>query len=190
MESKVLYRTFIAIPVELPDHLEELTASLKQKFSHERIRWIVPEQMHITLKFLGDITPEQTASICEQFKASYRDIASDTFTLKGLGTFSHRSELKVLWSGIQDAAPIHQLHAATENMLSRLLVIEDESVYRPHLTLARIKRLKHPEPFMREVRRYTEEVFGTCVLSKVIFYRSILGPNGAKHEALEEVTLS
>lgn len=189
MESKALYRTFIAIPVEVPQALRETLADLEKNFGGERIRWIDPGQMHITLRFMGDMPEEAVGAISSRFQSAYGVFLPSVFGLRGLGTFSHRSALKVLWAGIEEEGMFYDLHAATERLLDGIVPAGGSGGFRPHLTVARMKRLREPDRFRDEVARFSGTDFGTSELNRVVFYRSVLRPAGAIYEVLRAVEL-
>jgi len=189
MESKALYRTFIAIPVEVPQVLTETLSDLKNKFAGERIRWIDPGQMHITLRFMGDLPEEAVGAISARFQSAYSVFTPAVFGLRGLGTFSHRSALKVLWAGIGEDAVFYDLHAATLRLLDGIVPADDDGGFRPHLTIARMKQLREPASFSNEVAHFSTTDFGMCTLNRVVFYRSVLRPSGAIYEDLSVAEL-
>lgn len=184
MESKVLFRTFIAIPLEMPPELKETLTILKKEFRGERIRWVDPGQMHLTLRFLGDITEPALQAVAERFGGAYHGFDRSVLHLQGLGTFSHRSELKVLWAGIRETGILQELYAATQGMLEGIVAQEENRAFRPHLTLARMKRLYDAGHFLQQVDLFRDRELGTCALGEVVFYRSVLQPSGAVHEVL------
>lgn len=181
----MLFRTFIAIPLEMPPELNEVVAGLQKEFQGERIRWVDPGQLHITLRFLGDIDEAEVRAVRTNFGKAYENFYSSVFRLCGLGTFSHRSELKVLWAGISGTEIWMDLHTATEKMLEGIVAPGENRAFRPHLTLARMKRLKDAGRFRDRVDQFSGRALGTCKLGKVVFYRSKLQPSGAVYEVLE-----
>lgn len=189
MESKVLFRTFIAIPVSIPQELHYTLKHFQHEFSAERIRWMDPAQMHITLRFIGDIPEEQVNAVKVNFRETYDAFERFELRLCGLGTFNHRSALKVLWAGIEAADMVSALHLATQRMLDEIVSLPDHHTFRPHLTLARIKRLREAGRFQREVDRFRNREFGTCSVDEVVFYRSMLRSSGAVYETLDKAEL-
>ncbi|MDF1570967.1 MAG: RNA 2',3'-cyclic phosphodiesterase [Bacteroidales bacterium] len=189
MESKALYRTFIAIPVEVPQVLKETLADLEKKFAGERIRWIDPGQMHITLRFMGDLPEGAVSAIGLRFQSAYSAFTPAVFRLRGLRTFSHRSALKVLWAGVGEEGVFYDLHAATVGLLDGIVPVDDNSGFRPHLTVARMKQLREPVRLRNEIARFRNKDFGTSALKRVVFYRSVLRPSGAVYEVLRTAEL-
>jgi 2'-5' RNA ligase len=189
MESKALYRTFIAVPVEVPRALKETLSDLQKKFAGERIRWVDHRQLHVTLRFLGDLSEASINAISSGFHQTYGVFRRTVFPVQGLGTFSHRSELQVLWAGIGEQEIFHALHFATNKLLDGIVPVDGKDRFIPHLTVARMKHLREADRFRNEIALFGEKNFGECFLGSVVFYRSILRPGGAIHEVIRTVEL-
>src|SRR6056297_2375836 len=100
MESKGLTRTFIGMPVKLPTQLKEARDDLRRLFAEEKMRWVSSSQMHITLRFLGDITSDDIEAARLRLQGAYTHERPINIVFKGLGSFGHRSQLTVLWAGM------------------------------------------------------------------------------------------
>ncbi len=180
-------RTFLAIPVDLPPALEQVRLELQRRLNLERIRWIPVSQMHLTLRFLGDTEPGMVESICRAMQDAYIPPETRDLTFDGLGIFGHRSMLKVIWAGIEDPEPVVKLREQTDQMLTGLLQEQDHRPFRPHLTLARMKRLHEPDMVRQEIKNYEHEEMGRVRIDRVVFFESILKPGGPEYSCLEEV---
>ena len=189
MESKALFRTFIAIPVDVPQALKEILGVLEEKFAGERIRWVEPGKMHITLRFIGEMPEEDINAIRSGFSSAYSLFTPAVYRLRGLGTFSHRSALKVLWAGVENESVFYDLYAATQQLLEGIVPASDNGGFRPHLTVARMKQICEPARIRNELAHFRNTDFGTSALKRVVFYRSMLRPSGAVYEELQAVEL-
>jgi 2'-5' RNA ligase len=189
MESKGKTRTFIGIPVEVPDPLIDVLKELQQLSGEKGIRWVPLHQMHITLRFLGDLSTGDLSSVRSRLKTAYRKEVPTEISFRGLGTFGHNSNLYVLWAGIEGEEHIVRLRKSTDHCLTPLFPDIERRAFRPHLTLARMKRLKESRRFRNVVKSYHDKELGTCILSRIIFYKSVLRSGGPQYEPLEEVAL-
>jgi len=189
MESKGLIRTFIGIPVKLPIELKEVRDDLRGLFPEDRIRWVPFSQMHITLRFLGDITSDGIEAVRSRLQEAFMHESAITIRYMGLGTFGHRSQLSVLWTGIVGEEQIVRLREIADHCLDPIFPSVERRAFRPHLTLARMKRLDNRKKFLDVVSNYHNVEFGGCELSRIIFYKSILGNGGPQYEPLEEIVL-
>lgn len=177
-------RLFIA--VDLPPDLRPLVAQLCQGIGGAR--WIRPEQLHITLRFLGDTPEEQLADL----RKKLRMVAVPGFplTLTGPGVFppsGGRKPARVLWLGLDPPRPLQALKLAIDSVLGP----DPEAAQRgfsPHLTLARFpSRPRHDlEDFLTEHAGFTA---GPFPVQGFHLYRSTLRPEGALHEIVESYPL-
>ena len=171
-------RLFAAIKIHpSPKYIStfnELTTSLK----HERIKWVEPENMHLTLKFFGETEENKIADI--QLALSNAVSKSRTFTLKfsDTGIFGSRYDPRVVWFGINKSPELEML---SKNIITELAKVgwePDRQNFVPHLTIGRIKELKDKTFFQQIISKYhTVEIQEELVL-EVILYESILRREG------------
>ncbi len=95
-------RTFIAVPVEASENLRLITTRLKQEFKRDAIKWVEPEIMHITLKFLGDTPEEMIKPISEKLEMISEKFHVLTGRMESLDTFSNRGKPAVLFTRLID----------------------------------------------------------------------------------------
>ncbi len=170
-------RLFIAI--RLPDFIKEDLVRLRD----ERMRaasWLPPEQLHLTLKFIGDWPVDQISEIEEALET----IKTDAFLLEaqGVGRFPGKGRPRVLWTGLGTAHPrLFQIKHRIENDLLRLGVEPDPRVYQPHITLARCTGATSEDvaPFLKQQRDYTSPPFRVTGFSLM---ESTLTSRGPLHE--------
>ncbi|MEX0986751.1 MAG: RNA 2',3'-cyclic phosphodiesterase [Bacteroidales bacterium] len=189
MERKEFIRTFIAVPVTLPELLIRVQDELKETLRDEQIRWVDRSHMHLTLRFLGEVSVDDALWVGKQMHVAYRQFSTGDFVLKGLGTFGHPSELHVLWVGMKERSGIIQLREASDLFLEKRFSDLETRSFKPHLTLGRMKKVADPKKINAVVEKYQEMEFGRCVLSRILLYRSILDNDGPVYETLEEVKL-
>jgi 2'-5' RNA ligase len=173
-------RTFIAI--EIPEHI--------RKFIHEHIqgfrtlslpvKWVAYNNLHITLKFLGEITEEnrmQLGSLLENFSVLQEPF---TITLKDFGCFPNARRPRVVWIGVdQGSETLSTLAGGVERTLSQC-GFPEEGRFHPHLTIGRIKRSCSLDHLLEQ--KFMSEPF--CANALVLF-KSTLTPQGAVYQALE-----
>ena len=138
-------RTFIAVEVGSPAR-EVMLRLIKQLSSElEGVRWTQPDQLHLTLKFLGDIDNRSLPEICTQMRAACEGIEAFSVALEGLGAFPKNKPPRVLWAGIeQGAAQLSTLHQRLESSLHSVGAPNEGRGYTPHMTLGRINRGGRP----------------------------------------------
>jgi 2'-5' RNA ligase len=188
-------RAFIAIPLPHPllEKLAALQHQLERRVPPRSVRWVRPEGVHLTLKFLGDTLTEKLPGIKQALAAVARHAPACPFTVEELGCFPNPRRPRVVWVGVQE--PTGRL-AALQDAIEEVMVPfghEPEGRgFTPHLTLGRIRR-RTPRS---DAARVGEVVASTEVglLAEVpadhfALIRSVLKPAGAEYTTLEEFPL-
>lgn len=180
-------RSFIA--VELSDEaraaLADLQDHLKRVAPAQTVRWTVPESIHLTLHFLGDVAPEtipKITSLLEQAAAVYPPF---TLTLGGLGCFPNSRRPRIVWTGVFGQTDILvQLHGELGEKLKTLGFTLDARPYSPHLTLGRVKD-GIPQRQLAQLGQTLEQTqpavgqLATLPVSEISLMKSDLKPAGA-----------
>ena len=127
-------RAFVAIPI--PDAVKEEIRLFYRKFGVVRgVKMVIPENLHITLDFLGDITQREV----DTFSANLETLAKDTepfkISIKGVGAFPSRKDPKILWIGMENNQPLKKLAAKVKIAVDSM----DDKKFSPHLTVGRVK---------------------------------------------------
>ena len=187
-------RVFIAAPISLPAKLvlTQVIGNLGGNIPSE-IRWVNPDGIHLTIKFLGDVPSEEIAGITEAMVRAAAKISPFEVGLSGLGVFPNRKEPRVLWAGVDgDLATLTQLQESTEVELTAAGYPKDRRRFNPHLTLGRVRG---------QASEYTRRSIGPMVSShqmpgsdpwtveSVELIQSHLGPEGATYTTLTTASL-
>jgi 2'-5' RNA ligase len=186
-------RLFVAIelPPEVREALARVQAGLKDG-EMARLRWVKPESIHITLKFLGETPAVRQAPIEHALSEAVEGVAPFAVTLGKLGKFGGRQNPRVLWvDAAGDTEALSDLQKRVEEQLSPLGFPPDDREFSVHLTLARV-----PDDLQREVARAVDEAInGTEVpdlpipVSEVVLMRSELRREGAIYTRLASFRL-
>lgn len=178
-------RIFIAIP---------LAAGVRKKlktlrFSSDAIRWQPTEQMHITLKFLGDLTQKQVNNL--QMALSDISKAAFALTLKGWGTFPNEGRPKIIWARIEASEAIMELQQAVEEVCAAWGFERENRPFVPHVTLGRIKGSLSRNELENKMSAATD-MLGvlTAMADCFCLYESELGPGGATHRPIKKYPLA
>lgn len=157
-------RAFIAIdlPQSIQDSIEKQTARLHQTLGNEIIRWTPIQNMHLTLKFLGNI-PNNHVDFLKQMLTQTADSHS-AFDLQigGIGSFPNAKSPRVLWLGIHPAAELMSLQKNVDAGASRLGYEKEARAFSPHLTLGRVRQNIQPSD-LQKIR----STFDTFQLGKI-----------------------
>lgn len=182
-------RLFVAceLPPATKAALAEIQSLLRARGAQE-LRWVRPEGMHLTLKFLGEVPADKAPSIEEALAAAIEGPLELRLAFSALGTFGGPARLRVIWVGAEgDVAPLVGLASRVEGALTPLGFPRERRPYSPHLTLARVSDRASPE----QRRRLADLVAGfemppvpEAVVREVSLMRSFLEPGGARYQRL------
>ena len=186
-------RTFIAIelPPQIKTALFKLQEQLKQ--SGADVKWVEPQNIHLTLKFLGEVEEEKITKIIQII----RDVAetNNVFQahISSLGAFPKISFPRVIWVGINQGDNETKLIVKElEEKIQKLGIPKEEKAFSSHITLARVKSPKNKDKLVQLLKSLegslTAENLGFSV-NKITLFRSILSPKGPTYEILEAVNL-
>ncbi|MGH3116712.1 MAG: RNA 2',3'-cyclic phosphodiesterase [Gaiellales bacterium] len=185
------HRIFVAVPLDeglrnaildLQKHLEDAGAVA---------RWIRPEQLHFTLRFLGEISLAQVARVKVASREAAARIDPFTVTLRGLGAFPSLHRPQVVWAGVEEGRePLQALAGHLQEALARQRFPAEPKPFRPHLTLARVKSTRNWGELVRALGAFKDEGIGTQRVDILVVFESHLTPKGPRYTPLEEVRLA
>ena len=176
-------RVFVGVPVGAA--VAARISAVRNEFGGEAVRWVPAENLHLTLKFLGDVEEAQVVSIRSALREALAGTAGFGVTARGLGVFPNARRPRVLWIGL--AAPeLAQVAGQVDRALEPLGVERASTRFRPHATIGRWRR---PEPgavrLGEELTRWCDREFGEFRMDAVTLFRSTLRPAGATYSPLE-----
>jgi 2'-5' RNA ligase len=188
-------RAFVAIELSenVRRELGRIQDSLRGKGAAERVRWVKPEGIHLTLKFLGNVPSSTITEIVHAVTEASKGTKPFTIDFSGLGCFPSNSRPNVIWVGVEgDTAPLKRLQSAVEGRLSVLGYPEEKRGYTPHLTLGRVARDVGASERRRlgdTIAEQTVGSLGEIHVRDVCLMKSDLLPSGARYTRLAAVTL-
>ena len=183
-----MLRAFIA--VEIPAHLQQTvhreTAKLRKTID-SLVRWVPPQNMHLTLKFLGDVSPSSVDFLRQMLRSEAANIPCFELHLAGLGAFPNLRRPRVLYIGIQAPAALDALQHGIESATRRLGYEAEERPFSAHLTLGRVRQTATAVE-QQQIRRAIEgtqvDLPGTARVDSVHLYKSELNPGGSVYTRL------
>jgi 2'-5' RNA ligase len=179
-------RVFIA--VDIPDEIRKTLGDLQREMRPltSSARWVAPESIHITLKFVGEI-PEKRL---EDIDSALRGLTWKPFTItvRGVGFFPGTRSPRVFWAGME-APTMEGLAEQLDTLMERLGFEKEKRAFRPHLTLARAKDTRIDSSLVSAAAKYEEHAFGSFSVDRVFLFKSTLKPSGAVYEKLKEYLL-
>jgi 2'-5' RNA ligase len=184
-------RLFVAL--ELDEKAQALLADYQQRLAglDRAVRWVRPEQIHLTLKFLGEVPEAQVEPIAKALDelAAHEPFE---FEIEGIGTFGSPRSPRVIWVGVRmPNPPLTNLQKACEKSLAELGFAPEERAFKPHLTLGRVKDPRAGRDIGEAVSNVQTQVIGRLVqrAGQVILFESILRPQGSQYIAMHKIML-
>ena len=183
-------RTFIAfkLPENIISHIHRIQEKIKT-FGF-RIGWVLPENIHLTLKFLGEI-PKQDIDMVSQAMAETASFYSPvSFSAKGIGVFPTVRRPRVLWIGLTgDTYPLIRMQKDLEERLDAIGFPKEDRAFKAHLTLGRAKGEIDPKKLVEIMEKFSKAESERFIADKLILFRSELKPGGAVYTELRSVDL-
>jgi RNA 2',3'-cyclic 3'-phosphodiesterase len=184
-------RTFVAveIPAEVKDRASQLIARLST--TPAKVKWVGREQMHWTLKFLGDVDMLEIPKVCEAVTRAVEPLAPFDVEARGAGAFPDPRRPRTVWLGVgQGSQQMIELHDAIERELATLGYRAENRRFRPHLTIGRVRSSQDGvEELGRLVERHADFESGLSTVYEVVIFSSELGRDGPTHEPLGHADL-
>lgn len=185
-----MVRSFICVEIDNPEvitHIDEVISEIRQ---YEGVRVVKSSQLHLTLKFLGEVPEERIEPIKQAINQIH--IPSFQLKLKGMGCFPNLNYIRVVWIGITDGRDsLITLAQRIDKKMASLGFPKEKRAFSPHLTLARIKALRNTEKNLlsNKIRDSKESNIGVQLIDSFILKKSTLTPKGPIYENLLVVPL-
>lgn len=186
MEEKI--RTFIAIelPETVRDYLYAVGLAVGQQLPANSVRWVKPEQMHLTLRFLGDTAVSQISPLTQALQTELANQAGFSLKLSQLGAFPNRERPRVIWVGVGgEMVRLRAVQDGVETAVSQIGLPPDKRKFKPHLTIGRVKQ--HDKVKGKKWGGRVESLgFEVTAVSLI---QSTLTPKGSLYKTLAEIEL-
>ncbi|MBU4565204.1 MAG: RNA 2',3'-cyclic phosphodiesterase [Desulfarculus sp.] len=189
-------RSFIAL--EMPPEVKEFAAGLikELKPSGADVKWVEPMNLHLTLKFLGEVDPSATADIITALEGALAGRSAPGLSAAGCGAFPNARSPKVVWLGLGGQTDlVAQMARAVETALEPLGFEAEKRAFKPHLTLGRVRRPRRgagapsTAPLSRALAALAAAAGPSFRADRVVLMKSTLTGSGPIYESLHHVTL-
>ena len=183
-----LLRTFIAVdfPPFIQQAIQHNVDNLCKAIG-DSVRWVPAKNIHLTLKFLGDVSPANADILAQMLRAEADSCPSFDVSISGLGSFPNSRQPRVLFIGIQAPAELEALQRGIESATARLGYESESRAFSPHLTIGRVRENITPSDQQR-IRKSLDETkidsLGTARVDSVHLYKSELKPSGSVYTKL------
>lgn len=154
------------------------------------IKWVTPEQLHLTLHFLGDLRYQDIQPVCSAMKEALGESDPFELQLRGIGVFPDLDQPRTIWTGIEMGyEPLVDLQRVLDEPLARLGYPSDKNHFRPHVTLGRVKRVSHLFELQQAIEALSEVNGGGMIVDEVTLFESNLHRRGPDYTPLAEFEL-
>lgn len=175
-------RLFAAIELEtaIGERLVRLQRELR---GFERsIRWLTPDQMHLTVKFLGDVPDGDVPVVCDALKQIAQETPAFDLEVRGLGCFPDRGGVRIVWAGLHE--PTGALVACRdrcETLFAGLGFKQEHRAFVPQLTIGRVKDGRCSEELRQTVEGRSSFSGGAQGVSEIVLFESVLRREGPQY---------
>ena len=186
------WRTFCAIELsdEVRVQLHEHVRRLREAVPDASASWSRPENVHLTLKFFGNVPTQDLAKISAAASRVANEFSPFQIRIGGTGVFPRRSRPQVLWVGVEDSLNrLSELQQRLEEEFGREGFAKEDRGFRPHLTIARLRRPEDARP-LTEAHIQTKFSFVEVPVNEVVLFRSELSPKGSRYTPISKHGLS
>ncbi|MFH1370118.1 MAG: RNA 2',3'-cyclic phosphodiesterase [Planctomycetota bacterium] len=195
-------RCFIAIDIDkkIRDSIADLQKQLKAKVDIKKgdVKWVEPDNIHITMKFLGEIKDEQVVKVCEISKQVAEAYKNFTLDIETVGSFPHLGSLtgggrsaKVVWVGVgKGAEELLALQQYLEDQLLQAGYPKENREFAAHLTLCRVRNHKAGVKLAEACKTFKDYKLGSISADAVCVYQSQLTPAGPIYTLLASYKLA
>ncbi len=177
-------RVFIAIKIEAGGELLKMLSTFKALLASEKIKWVDPANIHLTLAFLGDTEERRIKILGVMLKEKCTGFNDFEFILEGAGVFRNYRDPRVIWTGIRTSDRLTELNNTLADGLKENGFNVEERPFRPHLTIGRIRSVADTGNLENVLEKYRETEFQAVSAKEVILFESILMQTGPLYKPL------
>jgi len=183
-------RLFVAVEIEgrVKERIARLQGRLKTYDPIGAVRWVRPENLHLTLKFLGEVQDDVLPPLERALERVGHQVRPGVINLRGVGVFPRWDRPRVIWVGAPKADTLAEAAAAVDAALVPVGFEPEERPFAPHLTIGRVRR-SPGDGFAEVCKKYDQTDFGTISLDEVSLVRSRLTPKGPIYTVLRRFSL-
>ena len=181
------FRGFIAIDIDPFPKLVQLENEIKN--SGANVKLVEPENVHITLKFLGETDEALVDKILDIMKSAVEVMKPFDIKFIGSGVFPNQNYIKVMWIGIENIEQISKIAKKIDEQTSKLGFEKEKRDFSAHLTIARIKSARNKDKLLQIIEKYKDVEFGVFNVNQITLKKSELTPKGPIYTNLKEVKI-
>ncbi|KYK28302.1 2'-5' RNA ligase [Thermoplasmatales archaeon SG8-52-1] len=181
------FRGFIAIDIEPFPKLIQFENEIRNIGAN--VKLVELENVHITLKFLGETDEALIDRLQEIMKSAVEGITPFDIKFKGSGVFPNQNYIRVMWVGIENIENISKIAKKIDEQTSKLGFEKEKRAFSAHLTIARVKSAKNKDKLLQIIEKYKDVEFGIFNVNQITLKKSELTPKGPIYTTIKEVKI-
>jgi 2'-5' RNA ligase len=187
-------RAFIAVELsqEIQQRLEEVISNYKSQLINVPVRWVPVSNIHLTLKFLGDVSLSNLQLLTDMIQAEVSSHHQFDISVGRIGALPNNRQPRVIWVGVEAPAELNAIQNGIETLTSRLGYAREERAFSPHLTLGRVSRNSTSidiKSISQALERNKVGFLGATCVEHIHLFRSDLQPAGAVYTKIFSANL-
>lgn len=182
-------RTFIAIKIAPNSEVLKLLQYFKSLFHNDRINWVDTNNLHLTLRFIGNTTRQQLYDLVDRLEQLFSDKSKFEIKLKGSGYFKSKNQPRVLFIKLNESEDLLKLVPEIEEQVVACGFNGEQKTFRPHLTLGRIKSVENRSRLYSLLDEMPTIEYQKVEVKEIILFQSILKQTGPEYRAIKTFPL-
>jgi 2'-5' RNA ligase len=190
----MMLRSFVAleVPAGIQVALADSTASLRQALPRPLVRWVAPDNIHLTIIFLGDVPPARLEQLADALRDEANMHEPFELSVRGLGAFPHARKARIIWIGLEAPPGFAALVRGVQSTAAKLGFALEERPLSPHLTIGRVGQhatatdLQHVCAVLEAT---SIGIIGTIRVEALQVFKSELRPGGPVYTKLYSLPL-
>lgn len=181
-------RLFVAVKIEPQEQFTTTYNFLKQALDFNIIKWVDPENIHLTLKFIGNTIPDELPQIQAALSNACAGLKPFELKIAKTGVFGSNYSPKVIWFGIEHNEVLQQLARQVSSNLETAGILGDRQNFVPHLTIGRIREIRDKKYFQQLMGRFHEVDIQKQFVTGFTLFESLLSREGPVYNVIETYT--
>lgn len=181
-------RTFVAVLID--ENLKKVMAEVQSRVKKlaPDVKWVTPENFHITLKFLGNVVEDTLPEVTKAVEEAAQGFSSFDLAISGVGAFPNPARARVVWIGSGEGRDkLAQLASAVDNNLAKLGFEREDKPFKAHITIGRVKTSRFLSQLAEGIDKVDAENLGIQRISSIVVMRSELGREGPAYTPIKVI---
>jgi len=187
-------RTFVAIDFspQIRGKIGEIIEYFKTQTPDYALKWVEPQNLHMTIKFLGEVSEGHLRTIKDVLSDTLEGRSAFEIEVTGMGMYPSGQKPRVIWLGVEGSETLKDIHKSLDQALQKASIPPDKRGLSPHLTIARVRRNVETlivQDIGKTLSQFKIDSLGKCTIDRIVLYKSTLTPSGPIYDPLLSIPL-